>query len=434
MREKGRRRAAACLLRAAVIVTAVAAGASGWPPPALTANAAPAAGQPHRPSGRGVLSAAQDLVTQRAAALAKATVKAASLAATAAVLRTKAEVLAEDYDHQVTLAGQAASGYRVAAARLAAARLTERDASRRLGQQAAEDYKADGGPSMDEVVLSGITDPRDFLGALGIQQVIASQRSDLVAASQADELVTRLFAQQAAALLARQRSATRSADQLKIAVAAAVSHQAAAVRQAKTARARLTAKLASAKAGAARLAAPKSRPGAGKAAPGKGREPPSQGAVTSLPASVLAGGPAGAAPGVASPEWSIDAGASAAQGAAAVRWALTQVGQPYQWGGAGPRTYDCSGLAMDAWAKAGVRLAHWTGFQWVSGPHVPLGQLRPGDLVFYATNVADPVTIHHVGIYIGHGRMVDAPYTGAFVRVESIYAYAGLIGVTRPAA
>jgi cell wall-associated NlpC family hydrolase len=148
---------------------------------------------------------------------------------------------------------------------------------------------------------------------------------------------------------------------------------------------------------------------------------------------VLAGGPAGAAPGVSAPEWSLSAGASAAQGAAAAKWALTQVGRPYQWGGAGPRAYDCSGLAMDAWAKAGVRLDHWTGFQWVSGPHVPLNQLRPGDLVFYATDVADPVTIHHVGIYVGQGRMVDAPFTGAFVRVESIRAYPGLIGVTRPA-
>ena len=67
---------------------------------------------------------------------------------------------------------------------------------------------------------------------------------------------------------------------------------------------------------------------------------------------------------------------------------------------------------MEAWARAGVRLLHWTGYQWVSGPHVPLAGLRRGDLVFYAFNIADPATIHHVGIYIGHGLMVDAPYTG----------------------
>ena len=65
---------------------------------------------------------------------------------------------------------------------------------------------------------------------------------------------------------------------------------------------------------------------------------------------------------------------------------------------------------------------------------MPLSQLRRGDLVFYATNVADPATIHHVGIYLGDGLMVDAPYTGAVVRIDSIHAYAGLIGATRPAA
>ena len=134
------------------------------------------------------------------------------------------------------------------------------------------------------------------------------------------------------------------------------------------------------------------------------------------------------------PDWAADAGASAAQGNTAADWALTQLGQPYQWGAAGPGAYDCSGLALQAWDRAGVRLLHWTGFQWVSGPHVPLAGLRRGDLVFYAFNSADPATIHHVGIYIGHGQMVDAPFTGSFVRIDSIYAFPGLIGATRPAA
>jgi cell wall-associated NlpC family hydrolase len=88
---------------------------------------------------------------------------------------------------------------------------------------------------------------------------------------------------------------------------------------------------------------------------------------------------------------------------------------------------------MDAWARAGIQLAHWTGYQWKSGPRVPLNALRAGDLVFYATDTADPATIHHVGIYIGGGMMVDAPYTGANVRIDSIHQYSGLIGAIRPA-
>jgi peptidoglycan DL-endopeptidase CwlO len=207
-------------------------------------------------------------------------------------------------------------------------------------------------------------------------------------------------------------------------VEAAVSQDANVVKRAEASRSRLAAELASARASEATLAAK------GQAA----RPTETVSASAALPAIVLAGGPSGAAPGVVAPDWSPDAGASVSQGEIAASWALTQLGKPYQWGGAGPGSYDCSGLAMDAWARAGVLLYHWTGFQWVSGPHVPLSQLRRGDLVFYATNVADPATIHHVGIYIGGGLMVDAPYTGASVRIDSIYAYPGLIGATRPAA
>jgi cell wall-associated NlpC family hydrolase len=88
---------------------------------------------------------------------------------------------------------------------------------------------------------------------------------------------------------------------------------------------------------------------------------------------------------------------------------------------------------MVAWAHPGVQLLHYTGYQWQEGPHVPLNQLRRGDLLFYATNTSDPSTIHHVAIYIGNGMMVNAPYTGAFVRIDSMYQPGGIIGAVRPA-
>ena len=322
-------------------------------------------------------------------------------------LRTQEEILAERYDHEAELAGQAAAGYRGTLARLTAARAAERADSRRLARQAAAEYEADGGQDMAFVLLAQTADPQAYLRVLGVQQVMDGQRADLVAASRADEIVYRLFARQAAGLLAQQRAASQAADELRLAVAAAVSHQAGVLARARASRARLAAELASARAGEASAAAP------------QGTSPPAANTTS---------------PGVTAPDWALSAGASAAQGSAAANWALTQLGKPYQWGGAGPGSYDCSGLAMDAWARAGVRLYHWTGFQWVAGPHVPLSQLRRGDLVFYATNVADAATIHHVGIYLGDGLMVDAPYTGAVVRVDSIRAYAGLIGATRPAA
>jgi len=400
-----RRLAVAGGLRLAVLglIGAVGAAAVGGGTAALTAVPARADGKP----GAGRLSPARSLVASRAAALARAAAAAGTLSAALAGLRTQAEALAERYDHEVSLEQQAAAAYQAAQTRLAVARRSERRATARVAELAAAEYESRGGPDMAAAVFAGITDPGSYLGAIGLQQTIDDRRADLLAASQADATVTRLFSQQAAGLLAQRRAAEQAAAFLKAAVVAAVGRQAAAVRLAEASRSRLAAEAATSSV---------VTPAAGVAA------------------SVLAGGPSGAAPGVFAPDWSPDAGASAAQGDAAAGWALTQLGRPYQWGAAGPGSYDCSGLAMEAWARAGVRLLHWTGYQWVSGPHVPLAGLRRGDLVFYAFNTADPATIHHVGIYLGRGLMVDAPYTGSFVRIDSIYAFPGLIGATRPAA
>ncbi|MFI6924968.1 C40 family peptidase [Nonomuraea spiralis] len=123
--------------------------------------------------------------------------------------------------------------------------------------------------------------------------------------------------------------------------------------------------------------------------------------------------------------------AGSAGGNLAANWALTQLGKPYVWAAAGPDTYDCSGLVMRAWEQVGVRLDHWTGTQWTSGPHVPMDQLRRGDLLFFGRITDDPGTIHHVGIYVGQGQMVHAPQTGDVVRVASIWR-GDLVGATRP--
>jgi peptidoglycan DL-endopeptidase RipA len=416
-------------LRLAVLglIGAVGAAAVGGGTAALTAVRARADGKPTA----GQLSPAQDhLAASRAAALARAAAKADALSAALAGLRTQAEALAERYDHEVSLEQQASAAYQAAQTRLAVARKSEQRATARLAQLAAAEYESDGGPDMAAAVYAGITDPGSYLGAIGLQQTIDDQRADLLAASQADAIVTRLFSEQAAGLLAQRRTAAQAAAFLKAAVVAAVGRQTATVRLAEASRARLAAETAAARTGAAASSSYVIPPAAAAAAVSSSYVVPPAAAA----ASVLAGGPSGAAPGVFAPDWASDAGASAAQGDAAAHWALTQLGKPYRWGAAGPGSYDCSGLALEAWARAGVRLLHWTGYQWVSGPHVPLAGLRPGDLVFYAFDIADPATIHHVGIYIGHGLMVDAPYTGSFVRIDSIYAFPGLIGATRPAA
>jgi cell wall-associated NlpC family hydrolase len=107
----------------------------------------------------------------------------------------------------------------------------------------------------------------------------------------------------------------------------------------------------------------------------------------------------------------------------AVRAALSQVGKGYRFAAAGPDYYDCSGLTMWAWAQAGVSLPHYSKAQYEQLPHVPLDALQPGDLVFFYSD------IHHVGIYIGGGQMVDAANPALGVRVAGI---GNAIGAARP--
>lgn len=97
---------------------------------------------------------------------------------------------------------------------------------------------------------------------------------------------------------------------------------------------------------------------------------------------------------------------------------MAQLGKWYLWGGSGPDRWDCSGLTQAAWGRVGVRIDHYTGSQWNQTDHLPLDQLQPGDLVFFGTSVS---SIHHVGMYLGNGMMINAPHTGARVRIESMY-------------
>jgi peptidoglycan DL-endopeptidase CwlO len=106
----------------------------------------------------------------------------------------------------------------------------------------------------------------------------------------------------------------------------------------------------------------------------------------------------------------------------AIAAAQSQLGKPYQWGAAGPGSFDCSGLTMWAWAKAGVSMPHLAQAQYAMTRRIPIADLLPGDLVFYGT----PSNVFHVGIYVGGGTMLDAPTTGEFVHYAGIY-FSGLL-------
>jgi cell wall-associated NlpC family hydrolase len=134
----------------------------------------------------------------------------------------------------------------------------------------------------------------------------------------------------------------------------------------------------------------------------------------------------GASPGPGS----ASAVTAASQVATVVGLATAQLGKPYVWGGAGPASYDCSGLVMVAYAAAGLDLPHNAAAQYqLTADHaVAVSALEPGDLVFFGTSLP---TIEHVGIVVGGGEMIDAPHTGAVVRIES-YNWDDLVAATRP--
>lgn len=129
---------------------------------------------------------------------------------------------------------------------------------------------------------------------------------------------------------------------------------------------------------------------------------------------------------------------------AVINRALSQLGMPYAWGGGnayGPTRgirdggiadmfgdynkigFDCSGLMIYAFAAAGYRLPHYSGYQAQAGRQVPLSQKAPGDMLFWATGGR----IHHVALYIGNEQVIEAPYSGSHVRIASV-RYGGIVG------
>jgi peptidoglycan DL-endopeptidase CwlO len=111
--------------------------------------------------------------------------------------------------------------------------------------------------------------------------------------------------------------------------------------------------------------------------------------------------------------------------AGAVAAATSQVGTPYVWGGSAPGGFDCSGLVMWAWGRAGVSLPHFSGAQMADTAPVPFSDIQPGDLIFYGPGGSD-----HVAMYVGNGMMVEATHTGDYVRIDPVRG--GYAGIGRP--
>lgn len=106
--------------------------------------------------------------------------------------------------------------------------------------------------------------------------------------------------------------------------------------------------------------------------------------------------------------------AASGRGSAAVAAARSALGKPYVWGANGPSGFDCSGLMQWSYAQAGVSLPRTSQAQRYAGRQVPLSEARPGDLVLYRGDAS------HVGMYMGNGQVIHAPYPGAPVRYDPV--------------
>ena len=117
-------------------------------------------------------------------------------------------------------------------------------------------------------------------------------------------------------------------------------------------------------------------------------------------------------------------------GPQAVAIAKRYLGIPYVWGGSTPTGgFDCSGLVMYVYRQLGITLDHYAAWQFLEGRRVSPADLQPGDLVFFEPKSDGP---GHVGIYVGDGKMINAPHTGDVVRIVSIQGRSGYVGAVRP--
>jgi len=223
--------------------------------------------------------------------------------------------------------------------------------------------------------LTDVVNANRVMAALqaSADQAVASQQSAVAHLAATKAAVEKVLGQQTALLTAAQAKADHDA-----AIAASAAETAAVERQRTTAVSRSVAR-------PALLSVPK------------------QTARPKVTAPVAVRAPAAVAP------------AASGKIAKMLAFAYAQLNKPYRFGGAGARVYDCSGLVMRAAAAAGVSLAHSAAAQQRSGRRVPLSQLQPGDLVFWGNPA------YHVGIYVGGGKILDAPHTGTVVQIQAIW-------------
>jgi cell wall-associated NlpC family hydrolase len=316
-------------------------------------------------------------------------------------INVQVEVAAEHYNAaQIALEAARRASAR-ATARVSAKETALRTAQRGLGDLVAAAYRSGGGADPLVQLMTTAT-PGTFLNRAATLDAVARSRNDQMRAIRVARLALKHERDLAAEQVARTNAIATDMARTKAGIEKALVRQKALVARLESAdarRERLAREAAARR--AAQLAAARARAAALQRAAALARASRSRSASTAM-----YNGPA------------------SGRASTAVAEAYRQLGKPYEWGAAGPDTFDCSGLTMWAWAKAGVSLPHHSGSQYNQGTHVSQSELRPGDLVFFGS------PIHHVGIYVGNGNMINAPETGDVVKVAPAFR-SDYVGATR---
>ena len=315
-------------------------------------------------------------------------------------LNERISAAVEDYD-AARLALADARARAAAASRRADATRVELAARRRQLTALAVSAYQSGGLQPLAVVVSG--HPADYLDRIAVLDAVAHRQANVVTAVTAAQARLDAAERSARDAAARADATVRRVAGTRAAIERTVAAQQRIVDRLKAEQARLE-RIAAERAAAARDAAQ--------------RAAAREAAADAAAARQITGGSPKASPPPLPPP-------ASGRAAIAVRAAYTRLGMPYVWGAGGPTAFDCSGLTSWAWAQAGVYLPHSSAAQFNSGPRVAQSALQPGDLVFFYS------PIHHVGIYVGGGNMIDAPHTGTVVAVRPVF-WANYVGAVRP--
>jgi peptidoglycan DL-endopeptidase CwlO len=291
------------------------------------------------------------------------------------------------------------------------ARLVEARAA--MSDVVAAAYRRGGSDRLAALVVD--QDPQTFLDRASALDRIARSQADVLAGIETAR--SRASAQQVAAARelealrdARQRLAERKSQvertlQAQQTLLAGLQEQER--RRAEAARA--AAEAARAPAPAPPRASRSSRP-----------TPPPPPAPTPAPAPA-----AQAAPAAAPDRGQTYNGPASGRARTAIDEGYRQLGKPYQYGGSGPGSFDCSGFTSWVWRAAGVSLPRTSRDQYAQGRKVARDDVQPGDLLYFGS------PIHHVGMYVGDGQMINAPQSGGHVRIQAAFR-SDYVGATRP--